>query len=892
MKLHSIHLQNYRGITDARVEFTDGVTVVEGPNEVGKSSIHQAITHLRDDKSSSRKGSIKDIQPVGADVGPEVELHLSTGGYELKYRKRWLKQQETQLNVLRPAPEQLSSDDAHDRFLAILDETVDVDLLVALDVAQGESLAQAPLAQIKALHSALSESGAEVADHDDFLDRVEAEYLKYFTAKGRETGEYKELIAQVPVVEAAYEDLLERSRGMDDLVDNHARAAARLETVRIQLTQASEDKEEAEKASAAIAELKTVLDQVTDRAKSAARDEQIARESLDRRTTLIEEVTAAEDAVDAGSKEVSELESSQKEQDTEFETAQKAVDAKQEVLNASRSSAKDLTRELTRARARADLTDLSQRLETVRDHDERRTQAQATIASIAVTSRDVETLNSLATDLRIAENAKTSAAARIVATQVGDQAVTVDDAIVGQGATEDVAVVKDVHITIGGIADITIRPGISPAELDQAITSAKRAFDAECERLGVDSVEQARERAHRRADAEAVLAESTSTLKALLGNEERTTLEAKLARAQELAGANVEDSTGDDDSADGESSAERETDTADEADTTATRSIKEFEAAVEEAEKAADTAQRDLDAARTNLDRLRTSRDEARVATVRAQTTLQEASAQHVRLKESLEQARAAAADEDLETAVKAAASESEAIAAKVTEARANYEAADPETLEMQLQNARQLVLSKETQRETDRQKVDQLSALIDDRASEGIYEKLAAAEETMESARRRLSRLRRQARAIDLLRSTVLAHKEEAQRKYVAPFKEQIERLGRLVFGPGLSVEVSENLEIVSRTLNERTVAFESLSGGTKEQLALIGRLAVATLVDSDSGAPVILDDAFGFADAERLNALNVILGTVGQRAQVILLTCQPDRFGNIGGATTVSLS
>lgn len=874
MKLHSIHLQNYRGITDARVEFTDGVTVVEGPNEVGKSSIHQAITHLRDDKSSSRKGSIKDIQPVGADVGPEVELHLSTGDYELKYRKQWLKQQETQLNVLRPTPEQLTSDDAHDRFLAILDETVDVDLLVALDVAQGESLAQAPLVQIKALHSALSESGAEVADHDDFLDRVEAEYLKYFTAKGRETGEYKELIAQVPVVEAAYEDLLERSRGMDDLVDNHARAAARLETVRIQLTKASEDKEEAEKASAAIAELKTVLDQVTDRAKSAARDEQIAQESLDRRTTLIEEVTAAEEAVDAGSKEVSELESSQKEQDAEFETAQKAVDAKQEVLNASRSSAKDLTRELTRARARADLTDLRQRLETVRDHDERRTQAQATISSIAVTSRDVETLNSLATDLRIAENAKTSAAARIVATQVGDQAVTVDDAIVGRGATEDVAVVKDVHITIDGIADVTIRPGVSPAELDQAITSAKRAFDAECDRLGVDSVEQARERAHRRADAEAVLAEATSTLKALLGNEERTTLEAKLARAQELAGADAEDS------------ADEETDA------TATRSIKEFEAAVEEAEKAAETAQRDVDAARTSLDRLRTSRDEARVATVRAQTTLQEASAQHVRLKESLEQARAAAADEDLETAVKAATSESETIAAKVTEARANYEAADPETLEMQLQNARQLVLSKETQREADRQKVDQLSALIDDRASEGIYEKLAAAEETMESARQRLTRLRRQARASDLLRSTVLARKEEAQRKYVAPFKDQIERLGRLVFGPGLSVEVSENLEIVSRTLNERTVAFESLSGGTKEQLALIGRLAVATLVDSDSGAPVILDDAFGFADAERLNALNVILGTVGQRAQVILLTCQPDRFGNIGGATTVSLS
>ncbi|NNV09214.1 hypothetical protein ETC03_23945, partial [Geobacillus sp. MMMUD3] len=93
------------------------------------------------------------------------------------------------------------------------------------------------------------------------------------------------------------------------------------------------------------------------------------------------------------------------------------------------------------------------------------------------------------------------------------------------------------------------------------------------------------------------------------------------------------------------------------------------------------------------------------------------------------------------------------------------------------------------------------------------------------------------------------------------------------------------------SRTLDGTTVPFESLSGGTREQLALIGRLAVAALVDPSAGAPVILDDAFGFADPERLAALNVVLGTIGESAQVILLTCQPERFASVGGATTVSL-
>ena len=881
MKLHSIHLRNYRGIIDSRVEFADGVTIVEGPNEIGKSSIHEAITHLREDKSSSRKASVKETQPVGVDAGPEVDLHLTTGEYELKYRKRWIRQPFTELSVIRPTPEQLSSDDAHDRFLAILADTVDVDLLVALDVAQGESLAQAPLAKIKALHSALNESGVEVADHDEFLDRIESEYAKFFTKSGRETGDYKEATAAVPIAETAFEELRERSRGMDELVDNHARAAIRLESVRAQLTQAFSDRDEAEQAAKAVAELKAVLEVAEDHAKTAERDEQIAREALERRTKLVDDDSAAHDTVARARKTVVDLEAAQSAKDDEFDGAQTDLTQRQSTLDAARANAKSAAKSVATARARTEFSDLTRRLETIRDHEEKKSRAQATAGSITVTAKDVEKLSSLETEVRIAESAKISAAAQIVAKQLGTGAVNVDGTEVGEDSTGEFAAVKDVRITIDGIADITVRPGTSPAELDRALTSAKQAFEAELERLGVDTVAQARERANVRADAEAVMAEAASTLKVLLGGDERSELESALVRARQLAGIN------DDEDADPYSSVGNEgTPVLDDG-----GSLSDLETAVTAAEKTADEAQAEVDAARTGLERTRTIRDDARVETVRAQTSLQESEVQHERLTSSLAEARTASSDADLSEARESAEARVTNLSSKVADALAAYEAADPETLEMQLQNLHQLVGSKETQREEVRQEVDRLSALIDDRASEGIYEKLSGAEEMMESARKRHARLERQAKAIGLLRTTVLKYKDEAQRQYVAPFKEQIERLGRLVFGQGLSVEVSENLEIVSRTLNERTVPFESLSGGTKEQLALIGRLAVATLVDSESGAPVILDDAFGFADAERLNALNVILGTVGQSAQVILLTCQPDRFARLGGARTVSL-
>ena len=70
MKFHSIHLRNYRGIEDSRVEFGDGVTVVEGPNEVGKSSIHEAITHLRKTKRAHARPVSKRPNPSGSMPDP------------------------------------------------------------------------------------------------------------------------------------------------------------------------------------------------------------------------------------------------------------------------------------------------------------------------------------------------------------------------------------------------------------------------------------------------------------------------------------------------------------------------------------------------------------------------------------------------------------------------------------------------------------------------------------------------------------------------------------------------------------------------------------------------------------------------------------------------------
>jgi hypothetical protein len=150
---------------------------------------------------------------------------------------------------------------------------------------------------------------------------------------------------------------------------------------------------------------------------------------------------------------------------------------------------------------------------------------------------------------------------------------------------------------------------------------------------------------------------------------------------------------------------------------------------------------------------------------------------------------------------------------------------------------------------------------------------------------------LRRRAAAARLLFETLRTRRDEAKRAYVRPLRRQIEGLGRTVFGSTFQVDLTDDLAIDSRTLEGRTVPFASLSGGAREQLSMLGRLACAMLVAPDGGVPLLFDDALGNSDAERLRALGAVLGIAGEKCQVIVLTCAPERYLNVGGAAHIPL-
>ena len=173
----------------------------------------------------------------------------------------------------------------------------------------------------------------------------------------------------------------------------------------------------------------------------------------------------------------------------------------------------------------------------------------------------------------------------------------------------------------------------------------------------------------------------------------------------------------------------------------------------------------------------------------------------------------------------------------------------------------------------------------------EGLGEELQEAEGHLERAAERLRDVERRAAAARLLFETLEACRAEEEARYRLPLKERIEELGRIVFGRDFMVELDDELAVHGRTLDGISLELDALSTGAKEQMGLLVRLAAASLVAPEEGAPIILDDTLGHTDEDRLDLMAHVLNRIGRTCQVVVLTSAPRRYARLIDRDVVDL-
>jgi DNA repair exonuclease SbcCD ATPase subunit len=185
MILKRLKLTHYRGLDSCDVEFSPkGLTVVEGPNEVGKTCLAEALRIVIDYPDNSRHREILNIKPVHQDEGAEIEVELEVGETKFTYIKRFHKKPKTELRITSPRPETLTGREAHGRVKTLLEAEIDMDLWRALNIEQGQSLTAPDFSKQYSLSAALETAAggtATDAEAESIFERAKKEFVLYYT---------------------------------------------------------------------------------------------------------------------------------------------------------------------------------------------------------------------------------------------------------------------------------------------------------------------------------------------------------------------------------------------------------------------------------------------------------------------------------------------------------------------------------------------------------------------------------------------------------------------------------------------------------------------------------------------------------------------------------------
>jgi len=156
--------------------------------------------------------------------------------------------------------------------------------------------------------------------------------------------------------------------------------------------------------------------------------------------------------------------------------------------------------------------------------------------------------------------------------------------------------------------------------------------------------------------------------------------------------------------------------------------------------------------------------------------------------------------------------------------------------------------------------------------------------QERLEACENRVNAYERRIKILTLIQNELEEAQSNLTQTFLKPVANELSPLLRVVI-PGADVSLGDDFtaEKVKRLGRVETLA--SLSGGTKEQIAVLTRLAFAKLMaNRGREMPVVLDDALVWCDDERLEKVFTALRMAANDIQCIVLTCHESAFRRLG--------
>lgn len=846
-------------------DFAPGLNLFSGPNESGKSSLVRAVRAVFFERH--RSSSVDDLQPWGdSSAAPEVALDFEHGGQLWRLTKRFLQKKRCDLNI---AGESFSGEDAEQKLADLLGFQYSgsgaskarhwgIPGLLWIEQGQGQDLRESIEFASDHLNAALGATLGEIASSsgDDIIKAVEEQRAAWLTKTGRPTGEYKEAEDKLSAATASLQELDARITHYQVQVDRLGELRAQQqrdeaerpwEGLRLQLEQARQQ----------YAAVSTLNEQQAADTKTLHECEQtihLVTEQLagfQKQTAALQQRTQAQVQAQA---QLAQLQDQKDQLLAKVQDAKAAYQHARDLVQASR-------RQSQRVRLTGDIEQLTgqhqkleQSLAKARTLQRELLGFKQQLLECSIDAKDLKQLKKLDGELRELTIKQQSIATRLQFELQSGAALNLDgDTLTGFGER---LLLEQADLDIPGVGTLLIVPGGEDlGDLARRLDQSRDNIAALLQKLQVDSLDRAEQRAERAR----VLQNSIASHQPLLHShapEGIDALEAAMKRIepqlqtlqQQLADL-----------------PEPETDIP--SPERAEQQLENTSEALKHSELAEQQYQRDWVAAEQ-----RASSAATELAILQAAL----ADPQHIqREQDNARRLTTLRADEV-------------ALNAALAQRNATIAAARPDILQQDIQRLDASANQAESAFNARKLALATLESELITLGANGLEEQKANLLVTLEALTRRHAELQRRAAATDLLLNLLREKRQQLTRQLQAPLQRHLNHYLQLLF-PQASLEVDENL-IPGKlqrpgAQGRETGPYGDLSFGAREQMGLISRLAYADLL-KEAGKPtlIILDDALVHSDHGRLQQMKRILFDASHRHQILLFTCHPEKWADMG--------
>lgn len=879
MRFHEIEMHNVRGIDSLAVrDIADrGVIVISGENESGKTTIADALEVALTVKWKSRAAEALSLYSHNTQDKPRIKVRMELDGYEFTLDKTFgtTKDAGTTITVHAPHPEMLK-DEAAEKWLEQRRDSADTENLWQVFVAeQGQAQKTLSLGGFTQVTNALQTATgqrAETAAESGIFDAVKQIFHEFYTKAGKPKKALTDVEEALSEARRVRDEAAEKVREFDALNEeannNEENQKAQRELLPTAVAEVARWAEAAEE----LQKFRVAVDAARQKSESAQQRYDSAVKTQKDRETLIGELDKASASVQSVQQAASELEKSYLSEKNNIDKAQAKRDAAVKEYRAARKAEDTAAVEVQLAELRDTKQKLSARVEKIESLREKLAEHRAAIAKNPVEDSALEEVQKAAGILRTAMAVLQAASPVAKVTAKAAAELTVDgEKVTISPESEAVTryITSPVAFAVGDI-DIEVSPGTGAEKSQREVHRAEEKLRDLLENLGVDSPEEAQQSNTRRRQAEleaerleVSLAEASENRDFLSVQEDLDSVTSGVdiaaERYQELSGEPAPEEI----------------------------SIDSAKAKLEDLAKTRRQAEEKREQADGVLSVL--ARRPAQEKYMEAVSYLESARSVEKVRADALSGAREKASDAEVYATVENRKKELENELASFAEAQAELSKRDAEDVADSLEGARGRVERSEARLAALEKRRNEIRVHLD--YFDSANEKLAAAEGAVERAQRQWASVSRRALAAKTLYETLVKARKESRAAIAAPLLKKLDEYGGNVFGPDTTFEMSESLEISSRSNAQGSFAVSDLSGGAQEQLDILLRLAVAGVMEGGQGAPVIIDDALGYSDENRLRRMNNAIARAGRDMQVIVLTCDENRFDRVKDARLLKI-